>query len=111
MAFYVLCTVPANFTDIIGSSTNRNHYIRTHATPRLVSSTTLKCCCFFNFLHDPCSFSFSCFPVVDLFTHTGDFIDDVNILNTLTGVDLSDQRLNKANMDDILLSFFKCPSV
>ena len=41
----------------------------------------------FYFLHDPCtcSFSFSCFPVVDLFSHTGDFIDDVNILNILIG--------------------------
>ena len=59
------------------------------------------------FLHDPCtcSFSFSCFPVVDLFSYTRDFIDDVNILNILIGVDSSSQRLNKARMDDVLLSF------
>ena len=45
------------------------------------------------------------FSVVDLFSHTMDFIDDVNILNILTEVDWSDQRLNKAKMDDISLSF------
>ena len=78
MAFYVLCPVPANFTKIIESLTNRNHYIRTHATPRLVSSTTLKCCCFFTFC-----MILVVFPVVDLLSHTRDFIDDVNILNTL----------------------------
>ena len=44
-----------------------------------------------------------------LFSHVWDFIDDVNLLNILIEVDSSDQRLNKAKMDDISLSFLNAP--
>ena len=42
------------------------------------------------------------FLVVDVFSHTGDFIDDVNILN------IFNQRLNKAKMDYIFLRQGQC---
>ena len=58
-----------------------------------------------------CSFLFSCFPVVDLLSHTGNFIDDVNILNISIGVGSSDQWLKKASMDDILLFFLNAQTV
>ena len=42
------------------------------------------------------------FLVVDVFSHTGDFIDDVNILN------IFNQRLNKAKIDYIFLRQGQC---
>ena len=60
------------------------------------------------FLHDPCSFLFSCFSIVDLFSHTDDFIDNVNILNIIIGADSSEQRLNKSKNGPYLVVSLKC---
>ena len=51
------------------------------------------------------------FAVVDLLSQTGDFIEVDNISNILIGVDSSDQRLQLARMNDILLSFLNSQAI